>query len=73
MYEFALEIVKGYLAINPLITELKSEAIKERHWMVIKQKMNSHWSQAELTLGQLWQVLPPTPPTRWPSPPLLVM
>jgi dynein heavy chain 1 len=42
--------------MNSLITELKSEALKERHWERLTRELRVSWSQNELTLGQVWEV-----------------
>jgi dynein heavy chain 1 len=46
--------VKGYLQGNMLVIDLRSEAIKERHWKQLRQRLNAKWNLSELTLGQLW-------------------
>ena len=39
-----------------LITELKSEAVKERHWKQLMRRLRVNWVLSELTLGHLWDV-----------------
>ena len=39
-----------------MIGELKSEALKERHWQLIMRRLDVSWNLNELTLGQIWQV-----------------
>ena len=39
-----------------LVTELKSEALKERHWKQLMRKLRVNWVLTELTLGQVWDV-----------------
>ena len=39
-----------------LITELKSEAVKERHWKQLMRRLHVNWVLSELTLGHLWDV-----------------
>ena len=39
-----------------LVTELKSEALKERHWKQLMRKLRVNWVLSELTLGQVWDV-----------------
>lgn len=39
-----------------LVTELKSEAVRDRHWKQLMKKLHVNWTLAELTLGQLWDV-----------------
>lgn len=40
--------------MNGIITELRSEALKERHWRALKKRLNVNWVFSELTLGHLW-------------------
>ena len=37
-----------------MIVELKSEALKERHWKQLMRKLSVKWMLNELTLGQVW-------------------
>lgn len=37
-----------------LIVELKSDALKERHWRQLCRALKVDWSLSELTLGQVW-------------------
>lgn len=39
-----------------LVTELKSEALKERHWKQLMRQLRVNWVLSELTLGQIWDV-----------------
>lgn len=39
-----------------LVTELKSEALKERHWKQLMKQLRVSWVLSELTLGQVWDV-----------------
>jgi len=39
-----------------LIVELKSEAVKERHWKRLMRQLRVSWVLSELTLGHLWDV-----------------
>ena len=38
-----------------LITELKSEAVKERHWKQLMKRLHVKWVLPELTLGKRHQ------------------
>ncbi|KAI8810266.1 dynein heavy chain [Cladochytrium replicatum] len=64
---FAQETIRGYLKVNSLLMDLKSEALRERHWkqlfkvLKLDNKSNyggdgssSYMSVADLTLGLLW-------------------
>ena len=37
-----------------LIVELKSEALKERHWKQLMRRLRVNWILSDLTLGQIW-------------------
>lgn len=39
-----------------LIVELKSEALKERHWKNLMRRLHVNWVLTDLTLGQVWDV-----------------
>lgn len=39
-----------------LVTELKSEALKERHWKQLMKQLRVSWVLSELTLGQVWDI-----------------
>ncbi len=39
-----------------LVTELKSEALKDRHWKQLTKKLRVSWQLHDLTLGQVWAV-----------------
>ena len=34
--------------------ELKSEALKERHWKTLMKQLRVNWTLNDLTLGQVW-------------------
>lgn len=36
------------------IVELKSDALKERHWKQLCRQLRVDWTLADLTLGQVW-------------------
>lgn len=42
--------------VNVLIVELKSEALKERHWKTLMRKLHVNWVLSDLNLGQVWDV-----------------
>ena len=37
-----------------LIVELKSEALKERHWKQLMRRLRVNWVISDLSLGQIW-------------------
>ena len=36
-----------------LVSELKSEALKERHWKEMMKELRVNWNLSDLTLGQV--------------------
>ncbi|CAI4230233.1 unnamed protein product [Auanema sp. JU1783] len=53
-YEYAKQMMHNYSKMNILISELKSEALKERHWRQMMKELRVNWNLSELTLGQVW-------------------
>lgn len=39
-----------------LIVELKSEALKERHWKQLTRRLGVKWILSDLTLGHVWDI-----------------
>jgi dynein heavy chain 1 len=48
------DAVKGYIAGHGLLSDLKTEALKERHWKTILQRLGIHLQFADITVGALW-------------------
>ena len=46
--------LSSYLKLNMLISDLKTEALKDRHWKIMLQKLKLTASLNELNLGNLW-------------------
>lgn len=46
----------AYFQVNMLIIELKSDALKERHWRQLMRKLRVNWVLSEVSLGQVWDV-----------------
>ena len=42
--------------MNILISELKSDALKERHWKTLMKRLRVTWVLSEMTLGHLWDI-----------------
>ncbi|EED23281.1 dynein heavy chain [Talaromyces stipitatus ATCC 10500] len=59
-FEHIQNVLRQHLKINPLLSDLKSEAIKERHWQKIFKalKPGQRFSQVTLTLGDVWDLKP---------------
>ncbi|KAM9964742.1 hypothetical protein ACTFIW_004524 [Dictyostelium discoideum] len=53
-FDHAQNLIKIYLKGNAIITDLHSEAIKDRHWKILKKRLNTNWIITELTLGSIW-------------------
>ncbi|KHJ76588.1 dynein heavy chain, region 2, partial [Oesophagostomum dentatum] len=53
-YEYAKQMMHNYSKMNMLVMELKSEALKERHWRQMMKELRVTWNLSELTLGQVW-------------------
>lgn len=47
--------VKGYITGHGLLSDLKTEALKERHWKTILQRLGIRVALTDLTVGSLWQ------------------
>lgn len=55
-YEFVKRMLQGYTKVNMLILELKSDALKERHWKQLMKQLRVNWVLSDLTLGQVWDI-----------------
>ena len=53
-YNHVKHTLQSYLKANMLITELKSEALKERHWKSLMKQIKVVWNLNDLTLGSIW-------------------
>ncbi len=53
-FEHLQTTVKEYLKGNVIISDLRSEALKERHWKELRRRLNKQWLFNELTLGDIW-------------------
>ncbi len=42
--------------MNILISELKSDAVKERHWKQLMRRLGVKWVLSDMTLGHLWEI-----------------
>ncbi len=57
-YEHMQELVKSHIKSCSLVTDLRSTAIKERHWDTLATRLNVRWNMSDMTLGTLWSVGP---------------
>ncbi|XP_050499617.1 dynein heavy chain, cytoplasmic isoform X4 [Diabrotica virgifera virgifera] len=55
-YEYVKKTLQTYTKVNMLIVELKSDALKERHWKQLMKQLRVNWILSDLTLGQVWDV-----------------
>ncbi|KAG7158919.1 Dynein heavy chain, cytoplasmic-like [Homarus americanus] len=55
-YEFVKRLLQGYTKVNMTIVELKSDALKERHWKTLMRQLHVNWVLSDLTLGQVWDI-----------------
>lgn len=55
-YDFVKRQIQGLTKVNVLIIELKSDALKERHWKILTKQLNVQWILSELTLGNIWDI-----------------
>lgn len=53
-YTSVYDRIKGYMSGHGTLSDMKTDALKERHWKTILQKLNIHVPYAELTVGMLW-------------------
>jgi len=57
-FEYVLGVLQKLIKINPLLSELKSDAIKERHWIKIFKLCRSQekFLPSTLNLGTIWDL-----------------
>ncbi|GJQ76160.1 hypothetical protein Trydic_g1905 [Trypoxylus dichotomus] len=55
-YEYVKKTLQNYTKVNMIIVELKSDALKERHWKQLMKQLRVNWVLSDLTLGQVWDV-----------------
>ncbi|CAF4132742.1 unnamed protein product, partial [Rotaria sp. Silwood2] len=55
-YQHVKNVLQQYIKVNILVTELKSEALKERHWKQLMRRMSIIWNLNDMTLGQVWSI-----------------
>ncbi|XP_034246586.1 dynein heavy chain, cytoplasmic-like isoform X2 [Thrips palmi] len=54
--EYVTRTLQSYTKVNVMIVELKSDALKERHWKRLMKQLRVSWVLSDLTLGQVWDV-----------------
>ncbi|KAL3439245.1 dynein heavy chain, cytoplasmic [Aspergillus tetrazonus] len=57
-FEHIQNVLKQLLKVNPLLSDMKSEAVRERHWLKIYKalKPGMRFSLVSLTLGDVWDL-----------------
>ena len=57
-FEHVQNVLRQLMRVNPMLTELKSEAVRDRHWTKIyKQiKPGKRYSPVSMTLGDVWDL-----------------
>ena len=57
-FEYVLGVLQKLIKINPMLTELKSDAIKERHWTKIFKLCRSRerYLPSTISLGVIWDL-----------------
>jgi len=57
-FEYVQNALKQMIKTNPLLSDLKSDAIRERHWLKIYKalKPNKRYSEVSMTLGDVWDL-----------------
>jgi dynein heavy chain 1 len=57
-FEFVQETLRAYLKSNAIVGDLKSEALRERHWRQLYKvlRITSSYSPSSMTLGSVWDL-----------------
>ena len=57
-FEHIQSILRQFLKVNPLVSDLKSEAVRDRHWTKILKnlKPGKRYSPISMTLGDVWDL-----------------
>lgn len=53
-YTALYDKIKSFLSGHATMSDMKTDALKDRHWKTILQRLNIHVSFSELTVGMLW-------------------
>ena len=53
-YEKMKNRIKHYVKMNKIISNVKTEAMKARHWKSLLSKIKMSTPYNDLTIGQLW-------------------
>ncbi|GAA5826137.1 hypothetical protein JCM11251_007177 [Rhodosporidiobolus azoricus] len=57
-FEYVQETLRGHLKANALVGDLKSEALRERHWRQLYKglRIAGQYSPSSMTLGAVWDL-----------------
>ncbi|KAF2488243.1 dynein heavy chain, N-terminal region 2-domain-containing protein [Neohortaea acidophila] len=57
-FEHLQQVLRTLLKVNPLLTELRSDAVRERHWIKIFKALHPQrrYSAISMTLGDVWDL-----------------
>ncbi|KAF2838922.1 hypothetical protein M501DRAFT_1004768 [Patellaria atrata CBS 101060] len=57
-FEHAQKVLRDLLKVNPILSDLRSEAVRERHWAKIFKALrpSKRYSQLSMTLGDVWDL-----------------
>lgn len=57
-FEHIQGVLRQYLKVNPLLADMRSEAVRERHWIRIFKalKPGKRYSQVSMNLGDVWDL-----------------
>jgi len=57
-FEYVQETVKQYIKVNPILSELKSDALRDHHWKQLFKALRAEKSGllSEMTVGKIWDM-----------------
>ena len=57
-FEHIQSVLRQFLKVNPLLSDMKSEAVRERHWVKIFKalKPGKRYSPMSMSLGDVWDL-----------------
>ncbi|KAF2764978.1 hypothetical protein EJ03DRAFT_331373 [Teratosphaeria nubilosa] len=57
-FEHVQSVLRQLLKVNPLLTEMRSDAVRERHWVRIFKNLQpaKRYSAISMTLGDVWDL-----------------
>ena len=57
-FEHVQDILRQLLKVNPLLSDLKSDAMRERHWIGLFKRLrpDNRFSELSMTLGNIWDL-----------------